>query len=223
MILIDINQNAKHPNHLKVLNRKKGIIAKTAFLKVGDYQIGDSVIVEAKEVSDFIASIKDNRLWEQADNLTQVEHPILAIIGKNIWKPFYFSKSRNVHNVFYGALASIAIKFRIPVVFFNDEDDFLNFLAVIDRKLSKGAKSIRPAPIFRKPKTLRERQENCLTAIEGIGIETASKLLDCFGSIKNIANSNEAELQMVEGIGKKTAKNILKVLANKIEEEDDGN
>ena len=214
MILIDINQNAKHPNHLKTLNRKKGIVAKTAFLKVGDYQIGDSIVIEAKEISDFIASIRDNRLWEQASNLTQAEHPVLAIIGKNPWKPFYFSKSRNVHNVFYGALASIIIRFGIPVIFFNDEDDFLNFLATIDRKLGKGKKSTRPIPLFRKPKTLRERQENCLTAIEGIGVDTASILLDCFGSIKNIANSNIDELQMVEGIGKKTAKNILKVLAN---------
>ena len=54
-----------------------------------------------------------------------------------------------------------------------------------------------------------------MESLPNIGPVNAKNLLEHFGSVANIINASEKELQEVEGIGNKTAENIKKVIDSK--------
>ena len=97
-------------------------------------------------------------------------------------------------------------------MFLQDEDEFISYVNALDKKIHEDGKSVRPAPQMRRARTIKTRKENALTAIEGVSVTKAKHLLDCFGSVRNIANAKPPELEMVDGIGKKLAEKIRETL-----------
>ncbi|MCK4714853.1 MAG: hypothetical protein KAT35_04710, partial [Candidatus Aenigmarchaeota archaeon] len=89
-------------------------------LEVGDYIVSKRVCVERKTVSDFVNSMIDKRLFQQAKDLSeQFEKPIIIVEGAED----IFSQ-RNVHpNAIRGAIASLIIDFGIPILQTNDGED----------------------------------------------------------------------------------------------------
>jgi ERCC4-type nuclease len=207
MVVID----SKEPTRLITLLEKKKVPCKRDYLQIGDYLFPGSVIVERKECSDFISSIMDKRIWIQAKNLTQYEHPIISIIVENKWKNFYYRKGTYIHKIWTSTIATLASKYNISVITFEDEDEFLEFIKSLDTKLTSNKESIRFDPIARKANNIFERRENCLCAIEGISVKTAKQLIECYGTIKNISNESIDNLKLIKGIGEKTAKAIYDV------------
>jgi len=208
MIAID----SREPTRIKQLISKKGAKTKGEYLEIGDYLFPSSTIVERKTGADFISSIYDKRIWIQAKNMSQYEHPIIAIITDNKWKDFYFRKGRHTHKSWISTIATLSSRYNISVLTFEDENDFVDYLVALDKKLSGETESSRPDPIARKPTTLQERKENVLCGAEGVSIKTAKQILECYGSVKNVANETIEGLQNIKGIGKKIAKNIYEVL-----------
>lgn len=208
MILID----SKEPKRIFDILKKKGLDVKREFLEVGDYVLGDGIIIERKECRDFISSIYDNRLWEQASNLARADKPILCIIEPNKWREFYFSKNRYIHSAYNGAICTLVRGYGITIVTLSDDSEFISFLENMEKQILSKKSSTRPVKMAKRAITLQDRKENCLAAIEGVSINKAKSLLECFGTIKNIANSNVDELQLSPGIGKKLAENIYKTL-----------
>ena len=60
--------------------------------------------------------------------------------------------------------------------------------------------------------SLKERQQFLVEGLPNVSAVLAKRLLEHFGSIKDIANASEEELRQVEGIGKNIALDINKVL-----------
>ena len=86
---------------------------------------------------------------------------------------------------------------------------------MIKRIASREQKGERPNIQLRtekKPVNLWEQQLFIIESLPNIGPVSAKKLLEHFGTVSNVLNASEDELQEVEGIGKKTAENIRKVL-----------
>lgn len=208
-----ITMDSREPTRLKKKLEKKKIKVKLDYLDIGDFLLPGNVCIERKTAQDFMGSIRDKRIWTQAKNLEQYDHAIIAIIGseKEKWKSFYFTKSHWAHKQWNGAIGTLATKFNVSVMTFNDENDFLDFLKVIDKKLSGKKQSTRPSPLVRKAKNDKERRENCLCSVPGISIKKAQKLLEHFETIENIAKAGPNELQHCQGVGKKLAKNIHKL------------
>lgn len=204
MIYVD----SKEPTRLKTLLSNKGVEVKGEYLQVGDYLLPGNTIVERKTSSDFISSIFDKRIWIQAKNLAQYEHPIICIVVGNKWKDLYFRKGNYIHKTWVSVIATLASKYNISVLTLEDEEEFLDFLQALDKKLSSEKESVRMDPIARKANSLQERKENCLCAIEGISIKTAKQLLECYGTVINLANETVDNLKKIKGIGPKTAQHI---------------
>jgi Fanconi anemia group M protein len=202
-IYVDIHEPKSNITSLK--RRKCKVEEK--YLEVGDYVIGD-IVIERKEGNDFISSVKDNRLWNQAGNLKQAKFPIICVIENNMWKTMYFSRSRYAHKMYFGAIAKLTTKYGIPVITFSDEDDYLRFLERIDKQQSKDKEGVRPAPLMRKATRPSVRLENSLCGAEGVSVKTSQDILKQFGTLKKVANANVEKLQNIEGIGPKTAQNI---------------
>ncbi|UCB58941.1 MAG: hypothetical protein JSV67_01200, partial [Thermoplasmatales archaeon] len=60
--------------------------------------------------------------------------------------------------------------------------------------------------------SLKERQQFLLEGLPNVSAVIAKRLLNHFGSIKDIANASEDELMDVPGIGKGIATEIIQVI-----------
>jgi len=209
-MIIDSREENSFAERVKNKNPVTGV--EREFIEIGDVLLDDEFAIEIKR-KDLISSITSNRLFDQLNSLMNYEHPILCIVLDDIYKQFYFSNSRWIHKAYRGTLTTLAVSYpKLKVFQFQDEDELVEFLIGLDKKIHKEGSSQRPSPIARKPKSLDERRENMLCMIEGLGVPKAKLLLKQFGGIYGLCSANMIELQAVDGIGKKLALNIWNVL-----------
>ena len=95
------------------LIKKIGINVEIKTLQVGDYIVSPETVVERKSIQDFMSSIFDGRLFDQCNRLKEnFQFPIILLEGnvdeiEDIMEnPF----------VFYCAMSTIVIDFKIPII-----------------------------------------------------------------------------------------------------------
>jgi len=212
MIYVD----AREPDRIAEKLKRLGVYVERRNLDVGDYLIKHGsyeIVVERKDVNDFLSSIVDARLFRQCHALS-ARYPLsfLMIVGdlRAALNARNFSRQAAV-----GAIVSIAVKNdpgQVVPLLFDNEDDFCYALRSIERRLGEG--DLRIAPRLRAV----ERPEIAmLTAIPGVGEKRAVSLLKRFGSVHRIANASVAELMRVKGIGEKRAREIYKTFRRRFE------
>jgi len=207
-----IISDSRESKCIQLLKSKKSNV-KVEFLECGDYLLPDGYAIERKKGKDFVASIMDKRIYKQLNNLVQYDNPMIAIITDNIWRDFYFSKSKYIHSVYHGTLTTIVAKYpKVKILQFECDEDFVDFIVSLDKKLCDDEKHERPTPMMRKATSSQEIKENCLTAIPGVGIKMSKKLLKKFGSINNISKTKVDDLLEIEKLGKVVASRILEML-----------
>ena len=64
----------------------------------------------------------------------------------------------------------------------------------------------------KKPLTLEEKQKYIIESLPNVSAVLARRLLEKFGTVRNIMNASKKELMDVEGIGKGKAESIYEVL-----------
>lgn len=202
-IYIDQRENS---SLIKELFKIEDIKVISKQLEVGDIIISDKIAIERKAKIDFVNSILDNRLFDQIRNLAKnYSRPILIVEGsENIFA------LRNLNpNVIRATISSIAIDYRMPIIFTDSINETSQMIAVIARReLKKGNKEISLAT-NKKSFSENEELEKVVSTIPRINVVIAKKLLEHFGSIKKLVNIKEKELVIVEGVGKTRAKNLV--------------
>jgi len=160
-------------------------------LEIGDYLIQDTII-ERKTFSDFVSSILDKRIFSQLKEIKKYPNHILILEG------FYYNYEEfNVHkNAIRGMLLSIALDYKVPIIYTEDEEDTANFLILTAKRYERPRPNIglRPSKTFR---TEEEQKQFILEGFPGIGPAAAINLLDKFPTLQNIFNSTEKELQTI--------------------------
>ena len=192
----------------------RGVYVSPKQIYVGDYVISYKVCVERKSSRDFVDSMINGNLFRQLANLkNSFETPILIVEGEDIFT------SRNVKpSSIYGCLASIAVDYKIPILFSKNQKETADFIVAIARREQQESKKEIPIRGGRKTMTLRERQQYIVEGLPNVSSVLAKRLLKHFRTIKNIANADESELFSIEGIGKSTAKDIFDVFNEPYEE-----
>jgi len=216
-------------------NRELGmvrLIKKVAEPEVIQLSIGDLVIahdsgaliVERKTVSDFVNSIRSNRLWDQLLRLMKTEEILgyvvkrkLLVIHGSFWE--YTNVTPINQQLFwssiFGALLEIVFVYDTPFVVCENNYAFEVFLRILLEREKKGKHDGLPkARWFRKSiSKLPTKDMRCylLDAIPMIGEVQAKNLLEHYGSVSNIAKSTKDELMRVQGIGKKRAQKIYEI------------
>ncbi len=210
--VIYVDYREKNSTMLRELDKVKCKI-KIKNMTVGDYQITDDVIIERKTTEDFTKSITDKRLYSQAKELVNnCKKPLMIIEGDNIYYSFLHP------NAIRGALASIALDFRIPIIQTQNEVDtafMLKRIALREQTKSNKEISVRTQT---KPVTLKEQQLFITESLPGIGPVSAHNLLKHFTTVQKLVNATKKELKEVEGIGEKTATNIIDVTQREFKE-----
>jgi len=200
-------------------------------LKTGDFCIGERILVERKTVRDFVDSLVDGRLLEQASRLVGAAPRTLILIeGEGL-----FQNSRVHPHALMGALTTLTLDFGIPVVTTKDGSETARFLTVAARReesmldgLSESARerleAVRPEfwndPVTQAAagaKELRQRHDDhraaaraLLEAIPSVDDELAACLLDRFGTIAALAWAEEGELREIDGISEDQVREICR-------------
>jgi len=162
---------------MKLLEKKfPNIDVETKQLDIADIVISEDVAIERKEGFDFVASIIDNRLFEQCLRLKETyTTPILVLEGLN--DKVFENTGMKITSI-YGALSKIAYKLGIAVIPTRNLDDTA---IVIERiayreQVKDGATVLsRKAP---KSMSIEERRTFIVEGFVDIGPKKAKSLIE---------------------------------------------
>ena len=187
-----------------------GINLEMKVLPVGDFIVGPETIIERKTISDLVSSIFDGRLFDQCDRLKEhYQFPILLIEG-DIDEIEELTENSLI---FYGAISSIAIDFRIPIIHTPNASHTTKLLiSMCSRKNENSGPFIKK---IRKSNDLKKQQLSMLSSLPGVGEKTAIRMLEKFGTPLRVLSSSTVELSKISGLGEARAKKIKKVLEAK--------
>ena len=190
-------------NFVKKIYLSKKLKLEKKNLDIGDILIDENICIERKKQEDFINSILDKRLFKQAYNLImKYRKPILLIEGNRD----LFS-IRNIHkNIIYSTLCSLAIDYKIPIIFTKSSEESVELIENLISRLENKNRKLQFKKQFSSG--LNEELENFISQIPRINKINSISLLKNFGTIKNIINSSEGDFLKISGIGEKRAKNI---------------
>jgi ERCC4-type nuclease len=172
---------------------KEGFDVEWKQLPVGDY-IVKGVAIERKTVSDLKSSIINKRIIQQLLELKQYSKHLLLVEGI-LDEDVY---NGGIHeNAFRGFLLSVALDYNVPLIFTHDEEDTARYILVLAKKQERPETGIRASKIMM---TLEERQQFVLEGFPNVGPKKARRLLEKFGSLKNIFESSEDDLKDILGV-----------------------
>ncbi|MFT4343988.1 MAG: DEAD/DEAH box helicase [Candidatus Woesearchaeota archaeon] len=218
------NYTVKEQPTIYVDNREKGNdIAKQllemnaqvrlAQLESADYILSSRAGIEFKTVEDFVNSLVDGRLLTQAAQLVKnFEKPIILVQGETS-----IYGVRNIHpNAIRGLLASLAIDFRIPIIYTKDSKESAQMIFTLATRESESKKATYSLPT-KKMQSYDEQMETIIAALPNIGMQTAQELLKHFKTVESIMTASEETLTQIDKIGPVSAKRIRDILTKKYE------
>ena len=182
-------------------------------LPVGDYLIEDKIIIERKTLSDFLVSIKNGRIFQQAYRMAKSGKNGLIILEGD--KSMVDSSSMSRKAV-QGALIHLEVFVGIPVIrSLNVQETAALMVDILhqcqQQQLPRQKHIISGNPGIRINKEQRQKLF-IIQNLPGIGTNKGMALLKSFGTIENIMNASQVDLTKVKGIGKKLAERIYAVL-----------
>jgi DNA excision repair protein ERCC-4 len=187
-----------------------GVNIEIKTLPVGDYIVAPEIVVERKSIRDLISSIFDGRLFDQCNRLREhFQHPVILMEG-NVDEIEEFTENPLV---FYGALSSIALDFKIPVLPTPNATHTAKLLVSMSSR-----KEAAKGPFLKKIKKssdLQRQQLSVLCSLPGVGEKLATRMLEKFGTPLRVLGASSVELSKVEGLGKERAKKIKEMLESK--------
>jgi len=208
--------------------KSMGADVKIDRLLTGDFRIGERILVERKTVRDFVDSLVDGRLLEQASRIVgAAPRSLILIEGEGLFR------STRVHpHALMGALTTLSLDFGIPVVTTKDGTETARFLVVASRReesmldglssnarerLESGRPELWTDPVMQAAAGAKELQDrgservaarDLLISIPSVDENLATHLLDRFGTIAGLVWADEEELRQTEGISETQVREI---------------
>ena len=208
-IRIVIDEREKKSGIPKLL-KAIGVNIELKTLPIGDYIVSHETVVERKSINDLISSIFDGRLFDQCNRLKDhFQFPVILLEG-NVDEIESITENPLV---FYGALSTIAVDFKIPVIPTPNASHTAKLLV----SLSSRKESIK-GPLLKKIKKsndIQKQQLIVLCSLPGIGEKTAIRMLEKFGTPLKALSSSTKDLAKIPGLGESRAKKIKKMLQEK--------
>lgn len=193
----------------------QGLEVNVAEEQIGDYIFNDKVVFEFKTIADFISSIQDGRVFNQAINQAEnYNYHYVLIQGDDHSRAKAISMSKHYREVSYfqylGAIASLN---RYTTVI----ESYSPFIQeAYYRMMITAKKCLQNKPIVKKfPKKHKNTALNFLTySIYGINYRKAKVIVDTYEleSLTDLLKLTEEDLLQIEGIGGKTATSIIEAI-----------
>jgi ERCC4-type nuclease len=219
-LLIDQREGDK----IKSIAMGCGCDARVVQLPLGDFLIvkkDKAVVVERKSVSDFVSSVRSNRLWEQLLRLFkaeqiegyQIKRKILLIHGS--FNDYPLEGNKFLNSVM-GAMLEAIFVYGIPIVMAEDDNALKAFLRILIQREETGQNAGLPkARWFRRPAPselpMKDRKLYVLESLPLVGEHLSRSLLNHFGTVAKVAVATPEALMEVPDIGEKRAAMIYEV------------
>ncbi len=161
---------------------------------------------------DFINSIIDGRIFQQAEELIDnFEKPVIIIEGN------YFRETMDENSV-KAALSSLILNYGISVITTNCPEESAKMIYWLAKKEQGDSK--RPVVIKgrKKPKDIKKLQEHIISGFPGVSSKLSKRILQEFKTIRKFSNTTERDLKKIDGIGKVMSKKLRKILNEKYED-----
>lgn len=189
------------------LLRAVGVNIELKNLPIGDYIVAPETVVERKSIQDFISSVFDGRLFDQCNRLKEhFEHPIILMEGD----VDQIDDLTENPLVFYGAISSIVLDFKIPIIPTPSASHTAKLLiAMCKRQENKKGPFLKK---IKKSDDLQKQQLSVLCSLPGVGEKLATRMLERFGSPTNTLKASYTDLSKIKGMGESRALKIRKML-----------
>lgn len=194
---------------------KQGHTVSVENLEVGDYIFDNKVVFEFKTISDFVSSIQDNRVFNEAINQAEnYDYHYVIIQGDEATRAKALAMSRNYQEItYFGYLGAIASLNRYTTVI-ESYSPFIN--EAYYRMMITAKKCLSNKPIVKKfPRKHKNMAFNFLCyTIYGINYKKAQAIVDHHNlkTLTDIQKLTTDKLTEVEGIGDHTAKRIMEAI-----------
>jgi len=195
-----------------ILATKQGFEYERTFLEVGDVACGN-IVIERKEANDYVSSIMDGRLREQAAKMSLNYQYKYVIVEGN---PYKTKSSINAHAII-GKMTSLLIKHDIKLLFVETPEQFaFACYSIIKKHMDEG--SFNPEEF--KKLQYKVGKNDIITAmlyqIPNIGYDKAKAIAEMFEySLPKLLNEvTKEKLMLIKGIGETMAERIDALLTN---------
>ena len=196
---------------------QQGLTVEVQEEQVGDYIFNNKVCFEFKTIPDFISSIQNNRVFNQAINQAETyDYHYVIIQGDDHARAKALAMSRNYQEVTYfqylGAIASLN---RYTTVI-ESYSPFIN--EAYYRMMITAKKCLQNKPIVKK--FPRKDKNSCLNwlchDVYGINYKTAKKIVDELelNTLEDLFTLEHYQLTGIDGIGDKIADKIMRSIEN---------
>ena len=221
MLTIDTRENSKLSELVEKKSKALSIPFERKWIEIGDYAY-DDVCFEAKSIVDFIGSVISKRLWTQLDNMDRCYHTNLVIVygdlDEGILQILENSKTKMtpkaraimLRNKFLGAIGRIVLDTDMKPFWVQSEEEAATIITSVCKMKPMNRTAIRPE--IHKRLSTDDMRLDTLTSIKGLSVKKAKALLKEFGSLMEIGECSEYEIQVIEGIGATLAQRILATL-----------
>ncbi len=212
MLRIVVDDRERNQRLLSILKAEPGISLQYERLLVGDY-LFPNLLVERKSLGDFCQSIKEGRLFRQAEDLARSSIRPLIIVEVD-----RESKSRRCLRIeaIQGAIITLTVLYNIPLIRSISPEDTAKLMLLASRQIEmfgrKNHRWRRPQPEKNTKSMKRKLQLHFLQGFPGIGVERANNLLDRFGTIRKIMNLSSEEFLQMQGFNQKLVTTIIDLL-----------
>ena len=221
MLIIDSRENSKLSELVEKKAKALSIPHEKKWVEIGDY-IYDDVCFEAKSAVDFLGSVMSKRLWTQIDNMDRhyktnvviiygdMDEAILTVLENT--KSNMPAKGRAVmmRNKFLGAIGRIVLDMDAKPLWVSSAEEAALIITGVAKIKPFNRDAIAPQ-VFKRV-TTDDLRIDLLTSIKGVSIKKAKALIKEFGSIMEIGECSEYEIQAIDGIGETLAKRIISTL-----------
>jgi ERCC4-type nuclease len=176
----------------------------------GDYCFSD-IVMERKTIEDLIASLYDNRLWDQLKAMKEHMPDCYVIIEGRLPVP-YTRELYTLHKKLSGIIVGITKGFKIPTIPSDNMSHTAYIVGEFFVRSSTDKKDyLRPVKKSSGPEP-EDIKSDILSALPGIGRRKADQLLEAFGSVRGVAEASADDLRKLPGIGKKRSELIVTLL-----------
>lgn len=182
----------------------EGLELEATALEIADYVVSERVAVERKAAADFVASLKDGRLFEQAERLASgYEVAVLIVEGS----------PRFATAAIEGAICGL-IRRGLSVLRVDSSEETASVIARLARQEGRDSQPSR-VKLARRQRDADEIAEDMLASLPGVSVVKARSLLEHFGTVQALAVADEKQLRQVDGIGAKTAELIRQTFTHR--------
>jgi len=191
------------------LERSEAVQLTRKRLRVGDYEVAGTFCFERKSELDFVQSLVDGRLFQQAAALREgTLRPVYLVEGEGK----LLGSERVSRAAIQGAWIALTLIFDIPVLRSLDPRESARLMVYTGGQWSRKQTERVNRFLGRTPKRIRGKALQVVQSLPGVGPDRALSLVRTFGTVREVFGARAEALCRVDGIGKTTARKIERVL-----------